>query len=137
MFLKIKSEASIALIVAAVIGLIIIVVVVMVLTGKLGAFSRAAADTQHEKNCGSQSVSYTLQKYDGLGCNPLSPVTGSANAKLKNSCGDFENTIKTSDAIAKGQKCCALKTDIIPCCNNADAKSACLVTCKRLCSEVI
>ena len=39
-----KSEASIALIVAAVIGLIILVVIIAMLGGKLGAFGKGTED---------------------------------------------------------------------------------------------
>ena len=86
MFNKRAQGLSITVIVAAVIGLIIIVVLVMMLTGKLGGFSKGvdAASGDVTKNCAE------------IGGSLLD----------KDNCPQGKNPVVTKDSIATGKLCC-------------------------------
>ena len=83
MFKKRAQGLSITTIVVAILALIVIVVVIAMLTGRLGAFGTGLESLgDPTKTCLSQQ------------------------GELKGECGDSEASIVSSDAIAKGKKCC-------------------------------
>jgi len=78
---------SVKIIIVAIIGLIILAIVVMMLSGRLGDFGgKVKLFGDNSKTCGGQG--------------------GGLTDKVGESCENGKGEITSSDAIAKGRKCC-------------------------------
>lgn len=89
---------SITTIVVAIIGLIILVAIILMLTGKLGAFSKGVDTVSGDvtKNCADIGAGYTLR-------DSITLCTAATNA---NPAGAGGNVVTSKDAIATGKFCC-------------------------------
>ena len=104
-----KSEASIALIVAAVIGLIILVVIIAILSGKLGSFNKGS----------DESVAGSAGKFNLGSCKEACQLFG----KIKSASDETDATCKTIAANLRPKVVSGAYTDVpadkVCCCTDS------------------